>query len=165
MMTVNCYPISLLTKCLLESSFKRRFAKGNKKSLIINNCAGASIAPMPYVQLYAATKMYCDFITEGLIYELKEFGIDVMGIRSFGIADDDYVPTSMYKKLMNVKARDCIEASLGKCTSGLDFGALQHEVLGTLMTNIMDMLPLESRQFITEKMGRKTIEDKKGVKF
>jgi short-subunit dehydrogenase len=35
--------------------------------------------------MYSATKVYCDFLTEGLNYELKEFGVDVLGIRSFGL--------------------------------------------------------------------------------
>jgi short-subunit dehydrogenase len=86
MMTVNCYTMTLLTKCVLDS-FKRRFAGSKAKSLIINHCAAASLAPMPYVQVYSATKIFCDFMTEGLNYELKEFGVDVMGIRSFGISE------------------------------------------------------------------------------
>ena len=90
MMTINCFTMTLLTKCVLES-FKRRHKGSTAKSLIINHCAAASIAPMPYVQVYSATKVFCDFMTEGLNYELKEFGVDVMGIRSFGItANQDY---------------------------------------------------------------------------
>jgi short-subunit dehydrogenase len=48
MLTVNCYTMTLLTKCVLDS-FKRRFNGSKAKSLIINHCAAASIAPMPYV--------------------------------------------------------------------------------------------------------------------
>jgi short-subunit dehydrogenase len=48
MMTVNCYTMTLLTKCVLDY-FKRRFNGSKAKSLIVNHCAAASIAPMPYV--------------------------------------------------------------------------------------------------------------------
>lgn len=48
MITVNCYSVALLTKLVL-SSFKRRYKNGKKKSLIVNHCAGATVAPMPYV--------------------------------------------------------------------------------------------------------------------
>ena len=56
MMVVNCYAMALLSKLVL-SSFERRWTGGQKKSLIVNHCAGASIAPMPYVQMYSATKV------------------------------------------------------------------------------------------------------------
>ena len=84
MMVVNCYAVTLLTKLVL-SNFKKRYQQNKKPSLIVNHCAGASIAPMPYLQTYSGTKIFCDFLSEGLNYELKEFGVDVLGIRTFGL--------------------------------------------------------------------------------
>lgn len=52
-----------------------------------------------------------------------------------------------------------------KCTSGLIFGAWQHEVLGTFIMNVMDLMPHESRMMVTSNMGQKLIEDVKGVKI
>lgn len=112
---------------------------------------------MPYVQVYSATKVFCDFMTEGLNYELKEFGVDVCGIRSFGI---DNSPS-----LLTVTPQQCIKESLSKCTSGLHFGAFKHELLGTLITNILDMIPYEGRMFMTADLGKKLVEDKKGIKI
>ena len=65
MITVNCYAMTLLTKLVIEK-FKKRNEKLKKHSLIINSCAGASIAPIPYVQMYSATKIFCQYMTEGL---------------------------------------------------------------------------------------------------
>ena len=134
MMAVNCYPVVLLTKVVLES-FKKRWAAKQAKSLIVNSCAGASLAPMPYVQMFSATKVFCDFITEGLNFELKEFGVDVLGIRSFGLFDElhNKQAQSFYKRFFNVTQKECIQQSLNKCTSGLIFGAWQHEVIGVLI--------------------------------
>ena len=60
---------------------------------------------MPYIQTYSATKVYCDFLTEGLNYELKKFGVDVLGIRSFGLKPNHKnEPKSSYRKFFNVTA-------------------------------------------------------------
>ena len=84
MISVNCYSIALFTKLLIEP-FKKRWKEKGKRSLIINHSASASMAPMPFCQLYSATKIYNDFITEGLKYELESNGIDVNGVRPFGL--------------------------------------------------------------------------------
>lgn len=66
---------------------------------------------------------------------------------------------------MNVSPEQCINASLSKCTSGLHFGALQHEVVGTMLTCVLDLIPFESRMLLTAQMGRKQVEDSKGIKL
>ena len=103
MMTVNCYSVALLTKLMLEP-FKKRWAKDKSPSLVVNHCAGASLAPMPYVQMFSASKVYCDFITEGLNFELQELGINVLGIRSFGLFEELHSKQnhSYYKRFFNV---------------------------------------------------------------
>lgn len=94
MMTVNCYSITMLSR-LISERFRTRWlsqqsvhVSNRKRSLIINHCAGASLAPMPYVQMYTATKIFADHMTVGLGYELADMGVDVMGIRSFGLTPD-----------------------------------------------------------------------------
>jgi len=116
MMAYNCYTVTLLTKLFLEN-FKARWAAKKIRSLIVNTSAGASIAPMPYLQMFSATKIFCNYLTEGLGFELAEFGIDVMGIKSFGLQPEDKEETrlldsktrlipreSLYKQLMGVTA-------------------------------------------------------------
>ena len=66
---------------------------------------------------------------------------------------------------MSVTPEQCIKESLEKCTSGLIFGALPHEILGTLLTNVMDMMPYEARMLMTSDMGKKILEDKRGMKI
>jgi len=69
MMTVNCYSLTLLSKLML-SKFKRRWREEGKRSLIINTSAIASIAPTPFLQIFSSTKIFCDYVTEGLNFEL-----------------------------------------------------------------------------------------------
>lgn len=57
MMAVNCYSVALLTKLMLDD-FKKRNKEKNVRSLVVNHCSAASLAPMPYIQMYSATKVY-----------------------------------------------------------------------------------------------------------
>lgn len=112
--------------------------------------------------------MFCDVITEGLNYELKEYGVDVLGIRSFGLMSVNKktsIQTGVYRRFFNVTADQCFRESMSKCTSGLIFGSWQHEVLGIFIQNVMDLMPFESRMLITSSMGAKLIEDVKGIKI
>mmetsp|Transcript_17914 Transcript_17914/g.30469 ORF Transcript_17914/g.30469 Transcript_17914/m.30469 type:complete len:104 (+) Transcript_17914:702-1013(+) len=93
-----------------------------------------------------------------------------MGIRSFGLTPENqelnqiedqassvqpmFTYNSFFKKIIEVTPTQCIRASLQKCTSGLHFGAFQHELLGIFLTNVMDLLPLEQRMLITRGMGK-----------
>jgi short-subunit dehydrogenase len=74
---VNCYPIVMLSKLLLEG-FERRFKKKGVRSLIINISSFSSMFPLPLLANYAATKVFDDYMSKGLYYELKSKGIDVL---------------------------------------------------------------------------------------
>jgi len=39
--------------------------------------------------------------------------------------------------------------SLRKCKSGLHYGAIQHEMIGTILTCAVDMIPFETRMIMT----------------
>lgn len=84
MITTNCYSIALLTKLVLQN-FKQRWAQRKVRSLVVNHTSAAQLKPMPYIQMYSATKVFQDFLNEGWNYEFQEFGIDVLGIKSFGL--------------------------------------------------------------------------------
>ena len=87
MITVNCYSLALLTKLVLET-FKRRWTVNAKRSLLINHCAAASIAPMPYLQTYVATKAFAGHFSYGLADELKAY-VDVVAVRPFGLTESN----------------------------------------------------------------------------
>jgi len=158
LMAVNCYPIALLTKQVLKS-FKSRFNKDNKiRSLIINFSAGASLIPTPFVQLYSATKVYTDFLSEGLAYELKELNCDVMTVRSYNLTNEidfnnEKIP--FFVRLATVTPEQCVKASLNKFTVSSHFGAFPHEFLGTMLTCVIDLMPFEFSLLMTGAMGKK----------
>lgn len=58
-----------------------------------------------------------------------------------------------------------MEATLRKVTSPEHFGAIQHEMIGTCLTCVLDMLPLESRMNVTSNMGKRQKEESKYLKI
>ena len=91
-----------------------------------------------------------------------------MGIRSFGLKPNVVlaaVENSAFHRFFHVTAEQTFKEAMTKCTSGLIFGAWQHELLGELITNILDLLPYEARVGLTSSMSRKLIEDVKGIKL
>jgi short-subunit dehydrogenase len=47
----------------------------------MNTGALASIAPMPHVSVYAASKIYTDYLVDPLNFELSEYGVEVSAFR------------------------------------------------------------------------------------
>ena len=45
----------------------------------------ASLAPIPGIGLYSATKIFTDYLTWGLIYELEKYKVDVTAWRAAGV--------------------------------------------------------------------------------
>lgn len=76
---VNCYPIVLLTQQLL-GKFEERFSKGKNRSMIINLASQAALMPAPFFKNYAATKVFDDYFSKGLFYELRAKGVDVLSV-------------------------------------------------------------------------------------
>lgn len=76
----NCYPIVLLTQQLVKG-MEERFAKNKQRSIIINLSSQAALIPAPHHLNYAATKVFDDFFTRGLFYELRIKGIDVLSVK------------------------------------------------------------------------------------
>jgi short-subunit dehydrogenase len=166
MMTVNCYSATLLTKLLLPK-FQQRFSQHGKRSLVVMAGAGASLAPTPYLQLFSACKVYQDYLAEGLNFELSGQGVDFLSLRSFGLIAEEkeaearsIVPSdTLYSQVMGVTAAQSVRAALDKCTSVKNFGAWQHEIAGTVLENVLDLLPFETRMLVTAPMGKKFVEN------
>ena len=84
-MSCNMYGAVLLTHQVIKS-FKRRFEDGGKRSCITFTSALAGIAPLPTVAVYAASKIFNDYLTWGLGYELKKYNVDVSSWRAAGVS-------------------------------------------------------------------------------
>ena len=104
----------------------------------------------------------------GLHHEIKKDGIDVMGIKAFGIrseANKEGGESSFLDQFLNQTADQCVKTALDKCQSGVHFGSGCHEVLGTFLSNVIDMLPFEGRMFVMSDMAKQFIYDQKNIKI
>ena len=134
MLTVNMYPVVLLTKEILQS-FKKRWAAKKQRSLICNTSAMMSHGATHTGQTYAATKIFVDFVTHGLGYELAEFGVDVCAWRAAGVKTN-LLKSIDSKATLNVGTttpENYVKHAFSKCTSGVNHGWTNHEILGLVI--------------------------------
>eukprot|EP01017_Pseudomicrothorax_dubius_P046661 TRINITY_DN8256_c0_g1_i2.p1 TRINITY_DN8256_c0_g1~~TRINITY_DN8256_c0_g1_i2.p1 ORF type:complete len:327 (-),score=90.93 TRINITY_DN8256_c0_g1_i2:34-1014(-) len=75
MITVNIYPIALLTKHLVGQLLAR-----TKRSGIVNMSSVAALAPMPLNTPYSASKVFSDFYSRALQLEIGD-KIDILTLR------------------------------------------------------------------------------------
>ena len=109
----------------------KRFNEKNKKSGIVVTSSVMSILPMPSLNCYSATKIFVDYIAEGLNFELKD-KVDVISYQPAWVAtkmiDDDKADfwTILPKDAADVCFRDI---GLRPMTRG----AFSHELIGYMM--------------------------------
>ena len=133
-MAINCYAPVLLTKLCLDG-FKQRHNKNKSlHSLVIFTSAMSAIAPTHAMFSYCASKIFNDFICEGLAYELKQHNVDCTSWRCAGVGDPQTGDNT-------ATAESVAEQGLNKCTAGVHFGALQHELPGVLVQCLEELVP------------------------
>ena len=82
----NVYPVVLLTREILKS-FEKRYKKNpNVRSAVMNTGAMMSHGAVPFAHIYTSTKIFTDFVTMGLNYELSAINVDVSCFRPAGVA-------------------------------------------------------------------------------
>lgn len=74
MMYVNCR-----APLMLSHAFGKKMAERGRGG-IINVSSASAFLPMPFWSNYAATKVYDLYLSEGLWFELKDRGIDVLAL-------------------------------------------------------------------------------------
>ena len=81
-------------------------------------------------------------------FELREFNIDVLSVRSMGGIKIAKLDGS---GMLGVTAEQCVQASLRKITSDVIYGHWKHEVIGVAASIVMDLMPFETRMAGTAK--------------
>jgi 17beta-estradiol 17-dehydrogenase / very-long-chain 3-oxoacyl-CoA reductase len=79
--TVNTYAVVLLTQQVIKS-FRKRYEQRKQRSLMVNTSDMAAIVPSPYHATYAGTKIFGDFVAQGLQHELYKYGVDICAWRA-----------------------------------------------------------------------------------
>ena len=91
MLRLNIVTLTDLTYLLLPSMVERR-AGG-----IINISSTASIQPVPYMNVYAATKAYVTSFSMGLAEEVREYGVKVLALCPGGTATNFFAASQFAK--------------------------------------------------------------------
>ena len=139
-MSCNMYANVLLTRELIEH-FKRRSEK-KERSCIIFTSAMASLAPVPGIGSYSASKIFCDYLTWGLGYELKKYRVDVSAWRAAGVATNIIGAKGKAGSVMLATPDQYVQQAMGKVTSSVHSGYLPHEILHLIWTNLHDVVPI-----------------------
>ena len=150
------YANVLLTREIVES-FKRRFEKTGQRSCITFTSAMAAIAPIPGVGLYAASKIFTDFLAWGLSYELAKYGVDVSAWRAAGVSTK--IIWSPKTNIMVASPETYVYAAMGKVTSGVHAGYFPHELMHLFWTNVNDVMPISFCSNFFAKMLNSMKED------
>ena len=139
MMSCNMYANVLLTREVIQG-FKQRFEKHGKRSCITFTSAMAALAPVPGVAVYSASKIFTDFLTWGLIYELTKYNVDVSAWRAAGVSTN--IIDNEEPGIMVSTADNYVKRAFAKCTSGVHSAYLPHEIIHLVWTNLNDILPI-----------------------
>ncbi|NIO11481.1 MAG: SDR family NAD(P)-dependent oxidoreductase [Deltaproteobacteria bacterium] len=105
MLDVNCRAPIMLTHELGKTMVKR------KKGGIIIVSSTASFLPIPYMTHYAATKAFDLSLGEGLWYELKEHGVDVLALCPGGTSTEFHQVAGL-KEVMAMSAETVVRQAL-----------------------------------------------------
>ena len=150
MLVINTYAGVLLTKEFIDMMKKRNKDK-KVRSLICSTSGMISQGACRYAQTYAATKIFTDRIAHSLRYELSGYGIDVCAWRPANVSTGK-LPAQLKGNMLTVTPEEFVEAAFGKCTSGVFYGHLKHEIVGVMIDQVSDILPWFG-QFVMDKVA------------
>lgn len=90
---------------------------------------------------YCSSKLFTDFVSHGLAYELSSFGVDVCAFRPAGVRTNMTAGAIADDDAMSVSAEELAEAVFSKCTSGVHHGHWKHELIGLVVDSVQDIVP------------------------
>jgi len=120
LVALNC-----LSHALISQAFLPKLSQRKQRSAVINVSSLAAVAPLPKVQLYAASKAFHDYLSQGLSYEYPN--VDIMSLRPGTVS----TALSKYRKLDSetVAPEDCAKAALKDLgTTKMSFGHRKHKI-------------------------------------
>lgn len=134
---INCYPIALLSR-VLAKQLETRYHKKKLRSIIINLSSIAAHFPTPTAANYPATKVFDDYFSKGIYFELNGNGVDVLTVRpGFVSTPINYMKVQFLKV---ITAEACALGILNKATSFETHGGNLHEYHGFIIDIILSKI-------------------------
>lgn len=137
-LTCNTYPVALMTHQVLKS-FRQRYEKIGKRSLLVSTSSIAGVLPIPFAATYSASKRFVDFMTWALREELGVHGVDVCAWQPATVSTK---MTKYSKKAMAYTPEAFTKQALARCTSGATAGTFKHDILYAFVLFVADIVPV-----------------------
>ena len=155
----NCYPVVLLTQEMI-SRFQERWTKKAARSIFINFSSQAAIMPTPHFSNYSATKVFDDYFSKGLYYELRANGIDVLSVQPAAVATLMTGRKPNFLKMV-ITPEACAKGTLDNATSFITYGGTVHEFAGLITKCLcIDLLPHNLSLYLTSVVAVQIKEEK-----
>lgn len=97
-----------------------------------------SIADAPYGATYGAGKLFNDFLTHALNFELANINVDVQCLRPAGVVTGLVQPGEVP---LSISADELANYVFNKMTAGVHFGHWKHEFMGNMIESIGEIWP------------------------
>ena len=115
--------------------------------------------PAPHHLNYAATKVFDDFFSRSLFFELRPKGVDVLTVNP-GMVATPMTRRNVDLRQLIISPEECARGCLDKATSFQTYGGNWHELSGLIAKCLLiDLLPMTVTLNIGELVGRKVKED------
>ncbi|KAK2704323.1 hypothetical protein QYM36_016650 [Artemia franciscana] len=108
---INIGGVTMMTRIVIPEMLRK------KRGAIVNISSSSAIGPLPYMNIYSASKIYVDYFSQGLRAELYSKGIDVQTIIPFYIATKMTIfSDKLAKNFLVPNAQSFVRSAL--CTLG-----------------------------------------------
>uniref|UniRef100_A0A3Q4ACI3 Uncharacterized protein n=1 Tax=Mola mola TaxID=94237 RepID=A0A3Q4ACI3_MOLML len=105
------------------------------KGVILNVSSGVASIPFPLYNLYAASKVFVERLSQGLQAEYKDKGIIIQAVAPFGVSTRlaNYPKTNM----VNMSPEDFVKCSLQYLAAGdKTYGSIWHMIMGWILQTV-----------------------------
>lgn len=125
LITINCLPLTLLTRRLLPVMRSRR----PLRSAVVNVTSLAGEFPTSYFNVYSASKAFGDFLTKSISFEYPE--MDIISLKPSEVSTN--MTFNRPPDLLTITPQDCASGLLRQLGYGEDTnGDWRHELQGAL---------------------------------
>ena len=142
MLGVNIYPQTFLTYYMIPI-FMERHNRNKQRSLMINFSSVSDMNAAPTRAIYAATKRYNDFLSEGVRYEYGQV-IDIATIKPGVVKTNMSDGSGMSKAPLSVEVNSYADYLIKNLHKGINYGHWNHSILVFFMT----LLPHQINTFL-----------------